>query len=132
MIIKKFVKENCEILNLLLIVFFIFSIPLWNYKSDSRIYRELNKHASEIVIDTNGMADYGRFYGTLYDKDSTVICNIRFHVYTKNVTVKYDEGKYLYYDIFNNDKKLYNTVANLHGFEELHTISKKDFYKKLK
>ena len=133
--VKDFIKENWDGLFMVAVVLFmfsVFSVPFWVHSSDRRIYKELNKHATEIVIDTNNFSWSGNFYGTLYDKDSTVICKIRFKTYSKNVDVKYDEGKYLNYDLFGNDQKLYEAVAKLHGFEDLHNMTKKDFYKKLK
>lgn len=129
---KNWLIENWGGAIMMAVILFIFSIPFWIHSSDRRIYKGLNKHATEIVIDTNNLSWSGNFYGTLYDKDSTVICKLRFHTYSKTVDVKYDEGKYLNYDIFGNDQKLYETVAKLHGLDELHTMSKKDFYNKLK
>lgn len=130
--VKDFIKENWGGLIFAASILFIFSVPFWIHSSDRRIYKELNKHATEIVIDTTCMSILGNFYGTLYDSDSTVICKIRFHVYSKDVDVKYDDGKFLNYDPFGNDKKLYETVAKLHGLNGIHNMSKKDFYKKLK
>ena len=127
------IKKNSYLAILIALMLFVFSTPFWIRNRDRKIYKELNKHATEIVIDTTNMSILGVFYGVLYDKDSTVICEFRFRTGSRIVDVKYDDGKFLGHGPFNDDMKLYDAVVKYNGLDKHHhATSKKDFYKKLK